>query len=104
MTATISRVSIALFVAAACAASAHAKYVCDSQPVGIDLRACQAAAQGPDALRRLVNSWVGQMSNLYFADYVDPKTAQNWDANRRQMAEQKDTIEDAQKVASSERR
>lgn len=103
MTATISRVSIALFVAAGCAASAHAKYVCDSSPVGIDLRACQAAAQGPDALRRLVNSWVGQMSNLYFGNFVDPKTAQNWDA-RRQMAEQKDTTEDAQKVASSERR
>ncbi len=80
MNATITRFTSVLMFAGAFAAGAHAEYRCDPAPTSIDRGACEAAAQGPDALRRFVERWSSKMSNLYFWDYVDAKTAQAWDA------------------------
>ena len=101
MNATIARHSSVLLFAGAFAAGAHAEYLCDPAPTPIDQRACAAAKQGPDALRRFVELWTSKMSNLYFPNYVDEKTAQSWDAKH---ARAKPTTEDGVKVASSEKR
>jgi len=102
MTTSVTRLCSALFVAAVFTASAHAEYRCNPPPSSIDRRACEAAEQGPDTLRRFVWRMNWLRANILFWDYVDAKTAQNWDAKRRQTAEK--TIEDAQQMASSERR
>ena len=81
---TTIRLTSALLFAGAFAAGAHAEYRCDPAPTSIDRGACEAAAQGPDALRRFVER--SKMSNLYFWDYVDAKTAQTWDAKSGQAA------------------
>jgi hypothetical protein len=104
MIATTSRISAALLVAAAFTASANAEYRCDPAPTAIDRAACQAAAKSPEALRRYVELMNFLRLNLQFSDYVDAKTAQRWDTQRGQMAEQKNAIEDAQKVASNSQR
>lgn len=101
MNVTITRLSAVLLCAGAFSAGANAEYRCDSTPVGIDQRACAAAAQGPDALRRFVHRWDSQMSNLYFADYVDPKTQQAWDSKSRNLARQ--PTDDRVQVASAKR-
>jgi hypothetical protein len=102
MNVTIFRLSTALLFAAV-GVSAHAEYRCAPAPTSIDQRACEAAEQGPDSLRRFVQRWDSKMSNLYFADYVDVKTAQTWDANSSELAKRPAT-EDLVKVASSEKR
>ena len=93
MNATITRFTFVLLSAGAFAAGAHAEYRCDPAPTPLDQHACDAAKQGPDALRRFVERWTSKMSNLYFADYVDATTAQTWDASSGQIAE-KPAIED----------
>ena len=55
MTTTVTRISAVLVVAAAFTASANAEYRCAPAPTGIDRRACEAAEQGPDTLRRFVH-------------------------------------------------
>jgi hypothetical protein len=100
MNAPTAMISAALVLAVACTA-ANAEYVCASAPTGVDQRACAAAEQGPAALRRFVQSWVGQMSNLYFPDYVDENTERNWEAKSR-IVKQTDT-DTSIKVAASER-
>ena len=100
MTARIARLSSALFVAAAFAASAHAEYRCDSPQTWIDRDACKAAEQSPTALRRFVETMYVIRYSILFSDYVDAKTLQNWE--RRQVADQKSGTTDS-KVASSER-
>lgn len=101
MNATITRYSSVLLFAGAFAAGAHAEYRCDPAPSPIDQRACDAAKQGPDSLRRFVERWDSKMSNLYFPDYVDAKTAQSWDAKQ---ALAQPASEDGVKLASSEKR
>ncbi len=103
MTASLTRISSALVVAAAFTANAHAEYRCDPAPTWVDRYACKAAEQGPTELRRFVQNMSSLRINLQFADYVDMKTAQNWEEKRRQTAEQNKAAEDA-KLASSERR
>ena len=103
MTASLTRISYAIVVAAAFTASAHAEYRCDPAPSWVDRDACRAAEQGPSELRRFVEKMNFLRINLQFEDYVDVKTAQNWDAKRRQMAEQNKAGADTQ-LASSERR
>jgi hypothetical protein len=102
MIATITRISAACLVAAAFTASAKAEYRCDPAPGPLDRAACEAAAQGPEALRKYVESMNAIRVNLQFSDYVDLKTAQHWDAQSRQLAEQRK--DDTQKVASSAQR
>jgi len=86
MKATLTRFTLVLLSAGAFAAGAHAEYRCDPAPTPLDQRACDAAKQGPNALRRFVERWTSKMSNLYFADYVDASTAQTWDAKSGQAA------------------
>ena len=84
MNATITRLTSVLLFTGAFATGAHAEYRCDLAPTPVDQRACDAAKQGPDALRRFVERWTSKMSNLYFADYVDAKTERAWDAKEAQ--------------------
>jgi hypothetical protein len=102
MISTTTRISAALVLAAAFTASAQAEYRCASAPTGLDKRACAAAEQGPDALRRFVYRWDRQMSNLMFADYVDANTAKAWEATAQ--LERRQSTEADVKVASSEPR
>lgn len=83
----------AIVLTAAFAASAHAEYRCGSAPSSIDARACAAAEQGPDALRRFVQQWTSQMSNLSFYDYVDSNTERAWETMRKAAIEEPSTIE-----------
>jgi len=101
MNAKISCLSAALLFTGAFAAGANAEYRCAPAPSAIDQRACDAAKQGPDSLRRFVQRWDIKMSNLYFPDYVDARTAQSWDAKQ---ALAQPTSEDGVKVASNEKR
>jgi len=103
MNATITRFTYVLLSAGAFAAGAHAEYRCDPAPTPVDQRACDAAKQGPDALRRFVERWDSKMSNLYFADYVDATTAQTWDATSSQIAVQP-AIEDRSYVEMTSER
>jgi len=102
MNATISRICAAALFATAFGATANAEYRCAPAQSPLDQRACAAAEQGPDALRRFVERWDNKMSSLYFSDYVDAKTAKSWDAKGRDLATQ--TPKDREQVASSERR
>ncbi len=101
--ATTTRISAALLVTAAFTASANAEYRCDPAPNWTDRAACEAANQGPDALRRFVQTMNTLRINLQFTDYVDFKTAERWDAQRRQTAEEKSSDDNAVKLALSER-
>ena len=98
----ITRLSAGFVFAAAFAASANAEYRCDPPQTVNDRLACEAAQQGPAALRRFVQSWTQQMSNLYFPDYVDDKTVQSWEAKK--LAAQKESSDKALNIASNERR
>jgi hypothetical protein len=99
MTATTTRISAVLVLAAAFTASAQAEYRCGSAPIGLDKRACAAAEQGPAALRRFVYSWDRQMASLRFSDYVDANTQRAWEAKAK-LARQQNT-EASVKVASN---
>ena len=75
MTAKTTRLTTALFVAAAFTASANAEYRCDPAPSWMDRAACEAADKSPDALRQFVQRMDRNRINLEFADYVDLKTS-----------------------------
>lgn len=98
MNAKITRLSVGFVLATGIAAAAHAEYRCNPPPSVYDRLACEAAQQGPTALRRFVERWTSKMSNLQFSDYVDPKTARAWDAKQAQ-AESKEV-----NVATNEKR
>jgi len=83
----------AIVLAATFAATAHAEYRCDSPSTPNDRQACAAAAQGPEALRRYVNSWPSQIANLQFSDYVDSNTERKWDQMQKAAVEEPSTIE-----------
>jgi hypothetical protein len=99
MTAKTTCLTTAAFVAAAFAASASAEYRCERAPSWMDRAACEAADKSPDALRQFVQRMDRNRVNLEFADYVDLKTVQRWQAEERRLAEQNDA---APKVASNE--
>lgn len=99
MTTTTTRISAALVLAAAFTASANAEYRCASATIGLDKRACAAAEQGPDALRRFVHQWDRQMASLRFSDYVDANTERAWEAKAK-LAVQQNTAASV-KVASN---
>jgi hypothetical protein len=84
MNAKITRLSVGVVLATGLAAAAHAEYRCTPAPSSIDRRACEAADQSPEALRRFVHRMDSKMSNLQFFDYVDPKTERAWEAQRAQ--------------------
>lgn len=102
MKTAITRISAFVFFSAAFAV-ANAEYRCNPPQTVNDRLACEAAQQGPEALRRFVTRWDQQMANLYFADYVDDQTMKNWEA-KRMAAAQKSKDETAPQVASNVRR
>ena len=80
MNSPIIRLCTLVLFASAFTSAAHAEYRCDPAPTLIDQQACEAAKQGPDALRRFVNRMDHQMSSLLYADYVDGNTERVWDS------------------------
>jgi hypothetical protein len=69
----------ALIAMFAVAGSAHAAFVCDDPPSAVDKRACDAAEQGPEALRHFIQR-MRPVHNLYFYDYVNEARLVAWDA------------------------
>ena len=102
MTTKTTCLTTAAFVAAALAASANAEYRCDPAPSWMDRAACEAADKSPDALRQFVQRMDRNRVNLEFADYVDLKTVQRWQAEERRLAAARDAHDSAPKVARNE--
>ena len=98
----LTRLFAGFVFAAACVASANAEYRCDPPQTVNDRLACEAAQKGPTALRNFVERWTSKMSSLYFPDYVDEKTAQDWETKK--LATPKESSDKAVNVASNERR
>ncbi len=68
----------ALFGAAmSTAAVARAAYKCDEPRTPIDQRACETAKQGPEALRRFIQS-MRVIESLYFFDYMTDAQLLAW--------------------------
>jgi len=99
MNTRLAQISTGLFFAAALVASANAEYRCAPAKSPIDRGACEAAEQGPDALRRYVQRMDKQMVNLRFADYVDASTERAWEA-KAALAKQSS---DAVKIAATQK-
>ena len=101
MSTTLSRVSSALIVSVAFAATAHAEYRCDPAPTWIDQRACTAAEESPQALRQFVQRmrWI---TNLRFEDYVDQNTVLAWESKQRELAAQQEAEDSVLIIAGSE--
>lgn len=90
MTATMTRVSVAVLFATTFTAAAHAEYRCAPAPSWMDQRACEAAEKSPVALRRFVQRMDYNRVNLKFSEYVSDATVRTWEEQSRQTAAQKD--------------
>ena len=89
----------AMIVSVAFVGTSHAAYLCDNPPSPIDKRACEAAEQGPDVLRRFIDR-IKPVHNLYFYDYVNEARLVAWqEAEGRALAADK-----AAKTASAGQR
>lgn len=102
MTTKTTCLTTAAFVAGAFAASANAEYRCDPAPSWMDRVACEAADKSPDALRQFAQRMDRNRVNLAFADYVDLKTVQRWQAEVRRLAEAKNGHDSAPNVTRNE--
>ncbi len=91
----LTRLSAGFVFAAAFAASANAEYRCDPSPTVYDRLACEAAQQGPTALRRFVRTMDQQDVEPVFRDYVDDRTVQSWETKK--LAESKESGDKALK-------
>lgn len=58
-------------------AVANPDYKCNEPRTGIDQRACDAAAQGPDELRRFIQR-VQSIASLSFSDYMTDAQVFAW--------------------------
>jgi hypothetical protein len=89
MTKTAIRLTaIAWLAGLAIAGNANAKYLCNEPPSSRDARACDAAKEGPEALRRFIQR-MRVVEFLQFEDYVNKETVLAWEAkeaNERQQA------------------
>ncbi len=85
MTTTVSRVIAVVLFSAAGMGSAKAEYRCDPPPTRIDRNACQAATDGPRALRQYVQR-MRWLTTIQFSDYVNQRTIDAWEAMRREEA------------------
>lgn len=82
MTTTASRVAAVVLLSAAGIGSSQAEYRCDPPPTRIDRMACQAAAEGPQALRQYVQR-MRWLTTIQFSDYVNQRTIDAWEAMKR---------------------
>jgi hypothetical protein len=64
------------------AGTAQAEYLCAEPPTRVDRRACEAAREGPDALRQFIQRMNWQHHNLDYHDYVNAATQLAWDQQR----------------------
>jgi hypothetical protein len=85
MTHAVRQSFTAVIATLAVAGSADAAYLCDDPPSPVDQRACAAAEQGPEALRRFIEH-IRPVHNLYFYDYVNEARLVAWDAKDRRRA------------------
>src|SRR5512147_2925232 len=83
MTTTASRVTAVVLLTAAGSGSSQAEYRCDPPPTRIDRNACQAAAEGPRALRQYVQP-MRWLTTIQFSDYVNERTIDAWEAMKRE--------------------
>jgi hypothetical protein len=86
MTSIVTRAAIGMVLIAGVAATAQAEYRCNPPATHRDRRACEAAQEGPQALRRylLQMSWHGH--SMQMQDYVSPALAQRWEELARDEA------------------
>ena len=77
MNAKTLRLSASLLVLLA-ASSVHAEYRCEPARTRIDRRACEAAQQGPEALRQYVQR-MRPIESLDMNDYVNEATLLAWE-------------------------
>lgn len=68
----------AVLVTLLAASSVHAEYRCEPARSPIDRGACEAAKQGPDALRQFVQR-VRPIQSLDMNDYVNEATLLAWE-------------------------
>ena len=61
------------------AGAAQAGTLCKKPPTRVDRQACEAAQQGPQALRQYVQRMNWMKHNLNHEDYVDEQTQARWD-------------------------
>jgi hypothetical protein len=93
------RSSFAVAIASlALLSSANARDLCSEPPHPIDQRACDAAEQGPEALRRFIDR-MRPIRELYFYDYVNQARLVAWDErdNRNRALAEADRLADAAK-------
>jgi hypothetical protein len=74
----IRNFSISLFIGLLVSTGASAQFRCDAPSTSLDRRACEAARQGPDVLRRFIQR-VQLIESLHFHDYVDEATRTAWE-------------------------
>jgi hypothetical protein len=77
MNAKILRIAAPL-IALLAATSVHAEYRCEAPRSSIDRRACEAAKQGPDALRQFVQR-MRPIESLDMNEYVNEATVLAWE-------------------------
>jgi hypothetical protein len=70
--------SISLLVGLLVSTGASAQFRCDAPSTSLDRRACEAARQGPDVLRRFIQR-VQVIESLHFHDYVNEATLVAWE-------------------------
>jgi hypothetical protein len=98
---TIHRIPAALvFAFALVATAAQAQYRCDAPQRPVDRRACEAAKESPDTLRRYIQR-MAAIESLQFSDYVNDATVLAWQARERSQ-QQAGKAED-KALASSKR-
>lgn len=78
MNATAIRVTSAAAFALLFASGAQAEYRCSAQNDVFEAKACQAAQQGPGALRHYIDRMRSIGESLYFPDYVNEATLNSW--------------------------
>jgi len=100
---TLRNTLSALIISVAFVGTSHAAYLCDDPPSPVDKRACEAAEQGPDVLRRFIER-IKPVHNLYFFDYVNEARLVAWDASDARARAQKDAAKTANAATSTERR
>lgn len=76
----------ALLLTLLAASSVQAEYRCSPAPTSIDRRACEAAKQGPDALRQFVQR-MRPIQSLDMNHYVNDATLLAWQQLEQQKSE-----------------
>ena len=66
-----------LLAGCAVASTADARYLCRDPQTRLDQRACAAAEEGPQALRRFIDR-MRPIESLYFYDYVNEARLLAW--------------------------